>query len=100
MVRNRWVLTSAAALTFATGAAAKSPLEKQLAGALEARKDKLNLDTTKVKSEWKLAHNGKTSGKGCVITYYSGLTDAAMAYVGPTADWNEAFFLVSGDLVP
>jgi hypothetical protein len=100
MIKNRNILLGALLLGLAGSAAAQTALEKQLAGALEARKDKVNLDTTKLKSEWKLAQNGKVAGKGCVITYYSGLTDAAMAYVGPTADWNEAFFLVSGNSVP
>jgi hypothetical protein len=100
MTGNLKIILGALLLGLAGSASAQTALEKQLAGALEARKDKLNLDTTKVKSEWKLAHNGKTSGKGCVITYYSGLSDAALAYVGPTADWNEAFFLVSGSSVP
>lgn len=30
----------------------------------------------------------------------AGTGGQAMAYVGPTADWNEAFFLISGDSVP
>lgn len=94
------VIFGALLLGLAGSASAQTALEKQLGGALEARKDALNLDTTKLKSESKLAQNGKVAGKGCSITYYSGTGGQAMAYVGPTADWNEAFFLVSGDSVP
>jgi hypothetical protein len=96
----RQIIAGALLLGLAAGAVAQSALEKQLAGALEARKDKINLDTTKLKSEWKLAKNGNVAGKGCSITYYSGTGGQAMAYVGPTADWKEAFFLVSGESVP
>ncbi len=97
-IRN--VVLGAFLMSLATATLAQTALEKQLAGALGARKDRLNTDTTKLKPEWKLAQNGKTSGKGCSITYYSGTRAQAMAYVGPTANWKEAFFLVSGDSVP
>lgn len=100
MTKNLKIMCGALLLGSAGSASAQTALERQLAGALEARDDKINLDTTQLKSEWKLAHNGQVAGKGCSITYYSGTGGQAMAYVGPTADWNEAFFLVSGDSVP
>jgi hypothetical protein len=100
MTKNLKIMCSALLLGSAGSASAQTALERQLAGALEARNDKLNLDFTQLKSEWKLAHNGDVAGKGCSITYYSGTGGQAMAYVGPTADWNEAFFIVTGALVP
>jgi hypothetical protein len=100
MLEHYRAIVGALLIGLAASAAAQSPLERQLAGALEARKDKINLDTTKLKSEWKLAQNGKVAGKGCSITYYSGTGGQAMAYVGPTTDRKEALFLVSGDSVP
>lgn len=92
MIGNRKIILWALLLAWPGSASAQTALEQQLAGALEARNDKLDLDTTKLKSEWKLAQQGKVAGKGCSITYYSGTGGQAMAYVGPTADWDEAFF--------
>lgn len=82
----------------AVGAAAQSPLEKQLAGALGARNDKLDPDKTKRKPEWKLAHYSKTPRKGCAITYYAG--EQAVSYIGPSDNINEAFVSVTSAAIP
>lgn len=78
-------------------ASAQSALERQLAGALQARDDKLDIEKTRRKPEWKLKP-GSSAGKGCAVTYYDG--EQALGYLGPSADWNEAFVIVTGPAIP
>lgn len=98
MSRYRTAILGALLLGLAAGAASQSPLEKQLAGALGARNDKLDPDKTKRKPEWKLAHYSKTPRKGCAITYYAG--EQAVSYIGPSDNINEAFVSVTSSAIP
>lgn len=85
-------------LSMASSVVAQSALERQLAGAFGARNDKLDIDKSKRKPEWKQAQYSKTPGKGCVITYYSG--DQAVSYLGPTDNMSEAFVSVTNSAIP
>lgn len=98
MTRFGPVIASMLAITICAGAVAQSALERQLAGALQSRDDKLDIEKTKRTPEWKLTHNGGASGKGCSITYHAG--EQALGYLGPSADWNEAFVIVTGPAIP
>ena len=78
--------------------AAQSPLQRQLAGAMESKEDGVTKSGRPKPPQWYAKKNGKLSGKGCTITFADG--DSAMGYLGPSDDWKESFFLVSGPDVP
>jgi hypothetical protein len=78
----------------ATVANAESALQKQLAGALQNKDDHVVANGKAKEPQWFARKNGSKPGKGCTITFASG--NSALGYLGPSDDWNEAFFLVTG----
>lgn len=82
----------------ASQAVAQSALQRQLAGAMQSKDDSVTKSGKPKPPQWYAKKNGKHPGKGCTITFASG--DSAIGYLGPSDDWNEAFFLVSGPNVP